>query len=99
MPDDGGVLLVMTSVMSGILGLGDVRKLGPWRNCSAVLRDDDRSCRIDRCPDVQSDSTLVKGLIPASDSLQSGSHAEQMAVVEETSQQKKVWEIFLRICS
>ena len=84
------VPLVMTSVMSGILGLGDVRKLGRPGGTAVLFYVTTTVLAV--LTGVLMFNLIQpwsRGSFPSLDSLQSGSHAEQMAVVEETSQQKK----------
>ncbi|MEL0061783.1 MAG: cation:dicarboxylase symporter family transporter, partial [Verrucomicrobiales bacterium] len=83
------VPLVMTSVMSGILGLGDVRKLGRPGGTAVLFYVTTTVLAVLTGVLMFNLIQPGQGVVSSLDSLQSGSHAEQMAVVEETSQQKK----------
>ena len=83
------VPLVMTSVMSGILGLGDVRKLGRPGGTAVLFYVTTTVLAVLTGVLMFNLIQPGQGVVSSLDALQSGSHAEQMAVVEETSQQKK----------
>jgi solute carrier family 1 (high affinity glutamate transporter) protein 1 len=83
------VPLVMTSVMSGILGLGDVRKLGKPGGAAVLFYVTTTVLAVLTGVLMFNLIQPGQGVIPDLGALDHGSHAEQMAVVEETSQQKK----------
>ena len=83
------VPLVMTSVMSGILGLGDVRKLGKPGGAAVLFYVTTTVLAVLTGVLMFNLIQPGQGVIADLGALDHGSHAEQMAVVEETSQQKK----------